>query len=271
MEADMNDVTLTRPSPQRRLTWWPAGPPGPAEVEEQDLYPVHEEDNVPEKSPHELQTRYLRDALGSYSGKWVTGNLCMYWEEGNYQDYAAPDVLVVDCAPPDPLPGWYLRWADAPPLLVAEIGSKSTFVQDEEPKLWTYGFNLSVPEYLYYHPDRRDLRFHRLGEGGYEEVRPDERGWVHSETLDVWFGVEETGWLRVYTPAGERLLSHEEAERARQEAEAWAAAEVQARSEAEARAREAEERAAAEAQARAEAEAELERLRADLARLRAAG
>jgi hypothetical protein len=69
--------------------------------------------------------------------------------------------------------------------------------------------------------------------------------------------VDEAGWLRVYTPTGERLLSHEEAERARQEAEA--------------RAREAEERAQSEAQARATAEAELDHLRAELARFRAAG
>jgi hypothetical protein len=145
-----------------------------------------------------------------------------------------------------------------------EIGSESTFKRDEEPKLGTYRFDLEVPEYLYYHPDRRDLRFYRLREGGYEAVPPDGRGWVRSETLDVWFGVDETGWLRVYTPAGERLLSHEEAERARQEAE-------RARQEAEARAREAEERARSEAQARAAAEAESERLRAELARLRATG
>jgi Uma2 family endonuclease len=194
-------------------------------MDEHDLYPVHEEDNVPENSLHYEQTRYLSGALATYRpDKWVTGNICMYWEERNFHLYAAPDVLVVDCERPDPLPKTYLRWADPPPLLVIEIGSESTFMRDEGPKLETYGFYLGVPEYLYYHPDRRDLRFYRLREGGYEAVLSDERRWVYSETLEVWFGLDETGWLRLYTPTGERLRSHEEESRARQEAEVRAAA-----------------------------------------------
>jgi len=220
---------LSRPPPPRRSAVLPEPP-----EDEHDLYPAHEEENVPEKAQHELQVRYLRGALAVYlPEKWVTGNICMYWEKGNFQQYAAPDVLVVDGEPSDPPPGVYLRWADAPPLLVIEVGSKSTFLADEGPKLNVYGFNLGVPEYLYFHPDRQELRFHRLGARGYEAVPADARGWVHSETLDVWFGIDEAGWLRIYTPEGERLRSHEE-----------------------------------EARARAEAEAEVERLRAELARLR---
>ncbi len=217
-------------------------------VDEHDIYPVHEEDNVPEKSLHEYQARYLRGALQArFPDRWVTGDICMYWEERNYHQYAAPDVLVVDAPPPDPLPPVYLRWRDAPALLVIEIGSRSTFVSDEGPKLATYGLDLRVPEYLYYHPDRHDLRFYRLGDRGYEAVMPDARGWVHSETLDLWFGADEAGRIAAYTPAGERLLSHEEEARLRQE-------EARLRQEAEARL------AAAEQRAR-DLEAELQRLR----------
>jgi len=236
MEDGMNDATRTQPAPVRpRPIWRPPLPPEPT-VDEHDLYPVHEEDNVPENSQHELQARYLRGALAAYHpDKWVTGNVCMYWEEENYQLYKAPDVLVVDCEPPDPLPATYLRWADPPPLLVIEIGSESTFKRDEGPKLEHYEFDLEVPEYLYYHPDRGEMRFYRLRGAGYEAVPPDERGWVHSEALDVWFGPDKTGWLRIYTPTGERLLSHEEEARARREAEARATEEARARRELERR------------------------------------
>jgi len=270
LEEGMNDVTLTRPAPRwPRPKGWPALPPMPMNVDERDLYPVYDGEFVPKNPYHEPQVRYLRGALAArFPHKWVTGDLCMYWEAWNFQQGAVTEVLVVDCEPPDPLPDRYLRWADPPPLLVIEVSSRSASARDERPKLTTYGLGLEVPEYLYYHPDRRDLRFYRLRKGGYEAVPPNERGWVYSETLDVWFGVDETGWLRVYTPAGERLLSHEETERARQEAEARAAVEAQARAEAEARAREAEERAQSETRARAAAEAEAERLRAELARLR---
>ena len=201
------------------------GAPEPPGIDEHDMYPVHEEDNVPEKMLHEAQARYLRGALAAYfPDRLVTGEVCMYWEERNFYQYAAPDVLVVDGPRPDPLPSTYLRWSDPPPLLVIEVGSRSTFVRDEGPKLDIYAYSLRVPNYLYYHPDRRLLQLFRLTDDGYHAVPPDARGWVYSETVDLWFGVDESGWLRIYTPAGERLLGHEEEARARQEADARAAA-----------------------------------------------
>ncbi|MBI3946560.1 MAG: hypothetical protein HY321_11620 [Armatimonadetes bacterium] len=89
---------------------------------------------------------------------------------------------------------------------------------------------------------RQELHLYRLREGSYREALPDERGRLRSETLGVWFGVEDAGWLRVYTPEGEVLLTHEEAEKARAEAEARARREADARAAAERRLAELEER-----------------------------
>ena len=198
---------------------------------------------MPEKPLHEILAGYLKYALRAhFPDKWVTGDVCMYWERGNKRLYAAPDVLVANAPPPDPMPPVYLKWADPPALLVAEVGSKSTLLRDEGPKLATYGWDLAVPEYLYYHPDRRDLHLYRLKESGYSEIPADAHGRVLCETLGVWFGVDDAGWLRVYTPEGEVLLTHEESERARQEAEARARQETEARAAAEQRVAELEER-----------------------------
>jgi hypothetical protein len=74
-------------------------PASPAPVDERDLYPVHEEDDVPEIPRHERQNGYLRAALRTHlPDAFVTGNVCVYWERGNTRDYVAPDVFVV--------PGW---------------------------------------------------------------------------------------------------------------------------------------------------------------------
>lgn len=231
-------------------------------MNEHDLYPVHEEDNVPEKGFHEAQARYLKGALAAHlRDKWVTGDICMYWEERNFHQYAAPDALVVDCPTPDPIPKVYLRWSDPEPLLVIEVGSRSTFRMDEGPKTTIYGGLLRVPEYLYYHPDLHTLTLYVLKEHGYEAAQPDDRGRLHSQTLDLWFGVDDGGWLRIYTPAGERLLTHEEEAEARREAERARQGEAEARQAAErARQREAEARREAERRI-AELEAELQRLR----------
>jgi Uma2 family endonuclease len=229
-------------------------------VDEHDLYPVHEEEKVPEKPQHELVARYLKNALAArFPDKWVTGDICMYWEEHNFWDHLAPDVLVVDCPTPDPLPNVYLLWSDPPTLFAVEIGSRSTFRRDEGEKPEGYCQDLRVPEYLYYHPRRRTLRLYRAREGGYDPVLPDGRGWMYSEVLDLWFGADEKGFLWAYTPAGERLLTHEEEARLRQEAEARAAAEARLHEE-EARLRqEAEARAAAAERRLAELEAKLAR------------
>lgn len=242
----MSDTTLTRPTPTRQPRARPViPPPKPSVVDEHELYPIHEEDNVPEKPLHETQVRYLRDALTAhFPNRWVTGDICMYWEERSFHQYAAPDVLVVDCEPADPTPDVHLKWVDPPALLVIEVGSRSTFVRDEGPKLDIYGFDLQIPEYIYYHPTRHHLYLYRLAEKGYETVLPDARGWVYSNTLDVWFGEDASRKLRIFTPGGDVLLSHQETHRARQEAEARAATETLARQETEARVADMEKRLA---------------------------
>ncbi len=238
-----------------RRSWPPVPPDVPPGVDEHDLYPDHEEDRIPLKPRHELQTRYLRDALAArFPSLWATGEISMYWEKGNPRKCVLPDVVVIDCPPPKPLPSTYLKWVDPPVLVVMEIGSKSTFRRDEKPKVRTYEVDLASAEYLYFHPDREELRFFRMGAQGYQRVAPDARGRVYSEMLELWFGPDEEGWLRAYTADGERLLTHEESEHARREAE-------HARREAE-HAREQAEAAAAALRRVAELEAEMRRLRA---------
>src|SRR5205823_4651707 len=83
--------------------------------DEHDHYPVHEEDSVPKIPAHYRQSRYFSGALQAYRPDlWVTGETCLYWEQGNTRDYAAPDVAVIGCPPPDEPPRVWLMWVDAP-------------------------------------------------------------------------------------------------------------------------------------------------------------
>jgi Uma2 family endonuclease len=246
-------------------------PPVPtAVVDEHKLYPVHE-DNVPQGSPHELVVRYARDVLAAlFPDCLVTGNLCVYWERGNTQRYAAPDVLVVRGRAREPLPRTYLLWRDPPVSFVLEIGSDSTRQIDLEEKPEIYGQHVKAEEYFYADPPDpesplRELRLWRLGPAGYQPVEPEPNGRFRSEVLGVEFGWDEADFLRIWVdgvaqPTHEevRQQAEEEAQR-RQEAEARAGeesfrrqdAEVQTAEEA-ARRRAAEDRALAEAEQRAE-------------------
>jgi hypothetical protein len=82
-------------------------------------------------------------------------------------------------------------------------------------------------------------------------VPPRPNGRLRSEPLDLDFGIDENGLLRIYTPGGERLRTHVEAEQERLEATQRAAAEAVLRHEAEHRAAAAEARLRQEAQHRA--------------------
>jgi len=253
----------------------------PSPLDERDLYPIHEEDNVPETDLHERLVRYLRDALDHYfSDRYVGGNICVYWERGNTRRYVAPDVFVAQGTLATPHPRTYLLWKDPPVIFAAEISSRATQSQDEGPKLEIFRQHLHVPECLHLDADHQELQLWRLGPEGYEQVPPEATGRVRSQELDLEFELDQNGFLWVYTLEGERLHTYEEAERLleeemrqRQEAEAQAAeearqrtAEAQRRLEAEARAQAAELRAAEEAARREELERQLAELQAQIER-----
>jgi Uma2 family endonuclease len=190
-------------------------------VDDQDYYPLHEEDDVPENPPHEATARYLRDAASAHFPDWfVTGDICIYWEPGNTLKYRAPDVLVVKGPLTEDVHRVYQTWRQPPVTFVAEIGSKSTFRTDEGPKVAIYRDLIRAEEYLYADPPHGVLRLWCWAVGEFSEVTPEANGRVRSAALALEFGLDETGELRVYTLAGEPLLSHMETEAARQAAEA---------------------------------------------------
>jgi Uma2 family endonuclease len=234
-------------------------PATPAAVDERDLYPLHEEDDVGENPEHYDQARYLVSAVRIRRPDWfVTGNICVYWVPGNRRRYRAPDVLAVS-APVTPIrPRVYLVWQDPPVSFVAEVGSRSSLREDEGPKVKVYQNHVRAREYLYADPPRGILRLWRMDATGvYVEREAEAGGRMRSAELDLEFGLDADGFLRVYVPGGEMILTHEEESDQRR-------AEARRRQQAEARAQEAEARAAEEARRREDLEREIAALRARL-------
>jgi Uma2 family endonuclease len=256
----------------------------PALWDDQEFYPLHEEDDVPEIPPHEATARYLRDAIAArFPGWFVTGDVCIYWEPGNTRAYRAPDVLVVKEPLAEEVHRVYQTWKQPPVAFVAEIGSRSTFREDEGPKLEIYQDQVQAAEYFYANPPQGDQRLWRRGPDGYEAVAAEANGRLRSAELGLEFSLDDAGDLWLYTLEGERLLTHTESEaerqqeaRRRQAAEAERAEEARLRQAAEAQqAEEARLRQAAEAQQaeearrRQEAEARVAELERQLAERRA--
>ncbi|MCS7066889.1 MAG: Uma2 family endonuclease, partial [Fimbriimonadales bacterium] len=130
--------------------------------------------------------------------------------------------------------------------------SPRTARKDKQENLQLYAEVLRVQEYFWYDQDKGELRGYRLVEGRYEEIAPNERGWLWSGVLGAYLGVWEGvyngrryRWLRLYGADGSlvptpRELLEQERQRAEQERQ----------------------RAEQERQRAEQAEAELEQLRA---------
>ncbi len=204
---------------------------------------------------------------------YVSGNMMMYYVEGNADRSVSPDVFVTRGIPKLPERDVYNLWVEGKgPDAVIEVTSKSTARVDQRQKFDLYRDVLKVQEYFMFDPREKTLAGvslcgYRLIDGEYELI-PKTAGRLASEVLGL--HLEASGeQLRLYdprrgvylpTPAEIREIAVREAA-AREAAEAQAAREAAAREVAEAH-------AAREVAAREVAEAEIERLRREVEALR---
>lgn len=162
---------------------------------------------------------------------YVSGNMLLYYEEGNPEAAVAPDVFVVIGAEKRDRSSYMLWREPKAPDFVLEITSKSTVSQDQGVKKGLYAF-LGVVEYFQYDPTadylEPPLQGYRLVNGNYEAIPPtekaEERIVIHSNTLGLDLELADGTFHYVDPASGEMLFSHEEAEQARREAEARARA-----------------------------------------------
>lgn len=223
-----------------------------AEVVATDIhYPETDGKPIAETDIHIRQITDLRLVLDWYFRDdpqvYVSGNLLLYYVEGDPTKSVAPDVFVVKGVPKR-LRRIYKLWEEGKaPAVVFEITSESTRLEDQGTKRALYA-ELGVAEYFLFDPLgeylKPQLRGYRLAEDEYAPLLPQSGPEGELRLLSQVLGLElwtQRDELRLYDPDADRLLlTPLEESLARQEAEARAVA----------------------------AEAELARLRAELERLR---
>jgi len=192
---------------------------------------------------------------------YVSGNLLLFYEEGNRRRHVSPDVFVVKGIAKHDRPN-YLLWEERKgPDVVIELTSSSTRREDMKDKYQLYQDTLRVKEYFLFDPLgdylTPPLQGHRLRRGQYQPIRLI-AGRLPSQVLRL--HLERHGReLRLHNPDTGQWLPTAlemaaEAEGARQRAEAERQQAQAARQQAEA--------------AQQRAEAENERLRRELDALR---
>jgi Uma2 family endonuclease len=217
-------------------------------------YPESDGKPVGETDIHRSWIFRLIDMLSyRYRGQrvYVSGDLLIYYEEGQPQKFVVPDVFVVkDCGPS--LRRIFKLWEEGRvPDVIFELTSQSTRREDAIFKPKTYA-RLRVPEYFLYDPTgdylKPPLRGFRLVEDDYCPIEPDATGALVCEQLGLLLRLEDGRLCMFDQASGEPLLTEGEAGR-------QAAERAELARQAEQRARE------QERQARLAAEAEVERLR----------
>jgi Uma2 family endonuclease len=199
---------------------------------------------------------------------YVSGNLLLFYEEGNRRKHKSPDVFVVKGIAKHDRPN-YLLWQEGKgPDVVIELTSTSTRREDQDDKYQFYRDTLRVKEYFLFDPLgdylKPPLQGYRLRRGQYHPIR-SVASRLPSQVLGL--HLERNGReLRLYDPTTDRWLltpleRAEIAEERSRQAE-------ERRRQAEERRRQAEERRRQEAEARRLLEAETERLRREIVELR---
>jgi Uma2 family endonuclease len=192
---------------------------------------------------------------------YVSGNLLMYYEEGNKRKHVSPDVFAVRGISKRRRK-YYLVWEEAKaPDFILELTSKSTRREDLKEKFALYRDTLKVQEYFLFDPHQEylkpQLQGYRLVHGDYEPIKPVS-GRLPSEVLGLHLEAQGSV-VRFYDPATGRWLPTPE--QARQKEAAARKKEAAARRRAEAQRDQAE-------TARLELATENERLRRELDALR---
>ena len=143
----------------------------------------------------------LEDHFENDNDVYVSGNLLLYYEEGNPRKSISPDVFVV-FGVEKKLRRTFLTWAEAnTPDFVLEVASPKTFKNDMGHKKDLYASVLAVKEYYIYDPLGQIVPSfvgYRLVDGVYQEIDfVNER--LPAKTLGLELG-EHDGKLRLYNP-----------------------------------------------------------------------
>jgi len=212
----------------------------PIDYPETDGQPMTESDPTRDYLTYSVEV--LRSYFQSRRHVYVSGNLFIYYQEGNPKAVISPDVFVIFGISQRKRRS-YKTWQEGGklPSFILEITSMTTRKQDEveKPKLYA---SLNVQEYFQYDPTgdylHPQLKGYHLVNGSYQpfplERSPQDIQFIHSPVLgldlrllpaapvadDPNGGISLPYDLRFYDPqVGVKLLNYQESEQARERAE----------------------------------------------------
>ncbi|NJL85799.1 MAG: Uma2 family endonuclease [Leptolyngbyaceae cyanobacterium SM1_1_3] len=144
---------------------------------------------------------------------FIGANLTIYFsrEQLKSRDFRGPDFFLVKQTQKRPRRSWVV-WEEGGqyPDLIIELLSPATAQADRTLKKSLYQDRFRTPEYFWFSPDTLELAGYRLMGQRYGEIAPSQEGWLWSEVLNLFVGVQG-GVLRYFQPSGELVPTPAEA------------------------------------------------------------
>ncbi|NEQ47491.1 MAG: Uma2 family endonuclease [Leptolyngbya sp. SIOISBB] len=140
------------------------------------------------------------------------GNLTIYYspDQRKSEDFRGPDFFVVLGAEKRSRKSWVV-WEEGGkyPNVIVELLSDSTADTDRTLKKEIYQDTFRTPDYFWFSPDTLEFQGFHLVDGAYQDLLPNEQGYLWSQQLQLFLGIHE-GQLRFFTPAGQLIETPEE-------------------------------------------------------------
>lgn len=145
---------------------------------------------------------------------FVGANMSIYYSTRQLksEDVKGPDFFVVLNTERRERKSWVV-WAEDGkyPNLILEVLSDSTAKNDRGLKKQLYQDVFRTPNYFWFDPYTLEFAGFKLTYRRYEEIIPNEQGWLWSDELQLYLGILGEQ-LRFFTSEGELVLTPEEAE-----------------------------------------------------------
>jgi Uma2 family endonuclease len=144
---------------------------------------------------------------------FIGANLTIYFsrQQLRNRDFRGPDFFLVKDTEKRSRNSWVVWEEDGRyPDLIIELLSESTANIDRNLKKNLYENRFHTPEYFWFSPENLEFAGFELVGNKYQEITPNGQGWLWSDVLGLYLGVE-AGKLRYFTPDGDLVPTPEEA------------------------------------------------------------
>lgn len=143
---------------------------------------------------------------------YASGNLTIYYSprQRKSEKFRGPDFFVVLGVERKPRKSWVVWEEDGKyPNVIVEVLSPKTAATDRGLKKQLYQDIFRTPDYFWFDPNSLEFKGFHLVDGEYEELPPNDRGWLWSKQLELYLGIYESK-LRFFSAEGQLVLTPEE-------------------------------------------------------------